>query len=106
MNHRRYSAFLFISSFMKRFLYATIVLMLIAGCTPVPGGPSASSGSSSSAQNLSVVASFYPLAYFARRIGGDAAAVTQITPGGVEPHDYEPSPQQIASVHDAKVFLM
>ncbi len=57
-------------------------------------------------QKLSVAASFYPLAYFSEQIGGDLVSVAQITPGGVEPHDYEPSPQELALAHDAKVFFM
>lgn len=55
---------------------------------------------------MPVAASFYPLAFLSEQIGGDAVSVTQITPGGVEPHDYEPTPQQIAAVHTAKVFIM
>jgi len=55
---------------------------------------------------LSVAASFYPLAYIAEQVGGDNVSVTQITPGGVEPHDYDPAPEQLKAVYDAKVFLM
>ncbi len=55
---------------------------------------------------VSVAASFYPLAFFAEQIGGSLVDVTQITPGGIEPHDFEPSPRDIAAIHDAKVFVM
>ncbi|MDZ4216697.1 MAG: zinc ABC transporter substrate-binding protein, partial [Candidatus Gracilibacteria bacterium] len=40
---------------------------------------------------LTIVASFYPLAYFTQEIGGSFVEVTTITPAGAEPHDYEPS---------------
>ncbi len=53
-----------------------------------------------------MVATIYPLAFVAEQVGGDFVSVVQITPGGVEPHDYEPSPQQLAQVHSADVFLM
>lgn len=52
-----------------------------------------------------VVATFYPLAYFAERIGGDAVEVSNLTPVGGEPHDFEPSPRQIVEVTEADLAL-
>jgi zinc transport system substrate-binding protein len=57
-------------------------------------------------QKISIAATFYPLAFLAEQIGGEFVTVIQITPGGIEPHDYEPTPQQLAAVHDADVFLI
>jgi len=54
---------------------------------------------------LSVAASYYPLYEFARQVGGSDVAVTNVTPAGVEPHEYEPSPQALARVDDADVFI-
>ena len=54
---------------------------------------------------LNVVASFYPIAEFARQVGGEYINVETITPSGIEPHDYEPNAQQIKSVYQADVFL-
>ncbi len=54
---------------------------------------------------LKVVASFYPYYYFATRIGGGAADVTNLLPPGVEPHDWEPSPSAVLSIHDADAFV-
>jgi zinc transport system substrate-binding protein len=39
---------------------------------------------------LDVVASFYPMADFAEKIGGDRVNVTTMVPSGAEPHDWEP----------------
>lgn len=63
---------------------------------------------SSQQQNnkINVVASFFPLADFAKNIGGDYVTVTNITPAGAEPHDYEPTAQDIAKVYNAKLFVM
>ena len=55
---------------------------------------------------LSVVATFYPLAYFAEEIGGDRILVKSIVPTGVEPHDYEPTPKNILTVNSADIFLI
>lgn len=52
-----------------------------------------------------VAASFYPLAFFAERVAGDALTVTMVTPGGVEPHDFEPSPQDIVRLQQADLFV-
>jgi zinc transport system substrate-binding protein len=53
-----------------------------------------------------VVGTFYPLAHFAQQAGGNLVAVANITPAGAEPHDYEPTPQDIAKAYGAKVFVM
>jgi zinc transport system substrate-binding protein len=55
---------------------------------------------------LHVTASFYPLYYFASRIGGEKAIVTNITPAGQEPHDYEPLPKDIATIEDSRLLLV
>lgn len=57
-------------------------------------------------QGIRVVASFYPLGYFAEQIVGDLGTVQVVTPAGAEPHDYEPTPGDIASMHDADVVVL
>src|SRR5436190_7263599 len=52
-----------------------------------------------------VVASFYPLQYVAQRIVGNNATVTSLTAPGVEPHDVELSPRQVATISGASVVL-
>ncbi|MDO8425586.1 MAG: zinc ABC transporter substrate-binding protein [bacterium] len=53
-----------------------------------------------------IAASFYPLAEFARQVGGDAVTVETLTPAGVEPHDVEPTPRQVAGALDADLLLV
>lgn len=52
-----------------------------------------------------VVASFYPLAEFARQVGGESVEVIQVTAPGVDAHDVQLSPQHILTVRSAHVFL-
>lgn len=52
-----------------------------------------------------VATSFFPLAEFARGVGGEDVDVLTITPNGTEPHEYEPTPEQVASLYRADVFL-
>jgi zinc transport system substrate-binding protein len=52
-----------------------------------------------------VVASFYPLAEAAERVGGDLVSVTNLTPPGVEPHDLELTPGQVEAITTADVVV-
>jgi zinc transport system substrate-binding protein len=69
------------------------------------GSPVADGGSGESGGRLKVVAGLYPLAYAAQQVGGDAVEVTTLTAPGVEPHDLELSPTQVAQIADADVVL-
>ena len=55
---------------------------------------------------LTVMTSFYPLYFFASQIAGDKATVYSITPAGAEPHDYEPTAQDIARIEDSKLLIL
>jgi zinc transport system substrate-binding protein len=57
-------------------------------------------------RTLNVTASFYPMAYLAERVGGEHARVTNLTPAGAEPHDFEPSARDIARIEDADVLIL
>ncbi|MFJ3660862.1 metal ABC transporter substrate-binding protein [Streptomyces sp. NPDC090119] len=66
-----------------------------------------SSAASGNTGKFDVVASFYPMAFLAERIGGDHVHVTTLTSPGQEPHDLEISPRQIGSMErsDAVLYL-
>ncbi|MDQ3874515.1 MAG: zinc ABC transporter substrate-binding protein [Actinomycetota bacterium] len=55
---------------------------------------------------LRVVASFYPLAYAAREVGGRGVDVENLSPPGIEPHDLEVSPRDVARIRAADVVLL
>lgn len=52
-----------------------------------------------------VVASFYPYYFAAQSVGQDRVNVVNLVPPGVEPHDWEPSPLDVKSIYDARVFV-
>ena len=54
---------------------------------------------------LQVTASFYPLADFAKNVGGEYVEVQNVTPAGAEPHDYEPAPRDLAAISSSDVFI-
>jgi zinc transport system substrate-binding protein len=67
--------------------------------------PLASISSPSPSDKVVVTTSFYPLADFAAQIGKDLVTVHNLTPAGAEPHDYEPSPQDLVTLQNSKVFV-
>ena len=72
-----------------------VLTLALAGCQGSGGGDG----------RPTVVAAFYPLAYAAEQIGGDAIDVIDLTPAGAEPHDLELSPQQVAQIAEADLVL-
>jgi zinc transport system substrate-binding protein len=60
----------------------------------------------SQSKKIQVVASFYPLYYFASQIGGNKVEVANITPPGAEPHDYEPTTQDIAHIEKTSILIL
>ena len=82
---------------MKRFLAALLLVaaFVMGGC----GQQAEQSG------KLSVAASFYPMAEFARAVGGDKAEVYTMIADGVEPHDWEPGARDLTRLAKAKVFV-
>lgn len=57
-------------------------------------------------KKLHVWASFYPVYFFSSQIGGDKAEVRNITPAGAEPHDYDPSTQDIARIENGDMLVL
>jgi len=55
---------------------------------------------------LQITTSFYPLYYLSQQIAGDKANVINITPAGAEPHDYEPTAQDIAQIENSKLLVL
>ena len=52
-----------------------------------------------------VVATFYPLYEYSRQVAGDRMEVVTLVPAGVEPHDWEPAPQDLLQLQKARVLV-
>ncbi len=59
-----------------------------------------------SSPKLQISTSFYPLYFFTTQIVGDKGDVKNITPVGGEPHDYEPTPQDIVTIQNGKLLIL
>lgn len=85
---------------MQKIFASILAAGMLAGCSPSSDLPADSAES-----GLKVSASFYPLAFVAERVGGARATVESIVPAGAEPHEYEPTPRQIAGLYESGVVL-
>ena len=70
--------------------------LLFAGCKKAEVKP---------ASGLQVVTTLFPLYDFARTIAGDKAVVTMLLPPGVEPHTFEPKPEDMIRISRAGLFI-
>lgn len=75
---------------------AALALAGAAGLTSLTACGDADAGGSSG--RTKIVASFYPVAWLAGRIGGDEVSVRTLTKPGAEPHDLELTARQVADV--------
>lgn len=91
---------LFVLAVIMKRMFFLIVLLLLVGCVEqkIPD-------SKSNVDKLNVVVSFHPLAEFTKAVGGDRVDVQSLVPNGVEPHDWDPSPQDMITLVNADVFI-
>ena len=54
---------------------------------------------------LQVVTTLFPIYDFARKVGGEKAQVRLLLPPGVEPHSFEPRPEDVVRVNHADLFI-
>src|SRR3954447_10879586 len=80
---------------MKRAAVLGLALGLLVGPTSACRGPRSG--------EHTVVASFYPLYFIAERVAGRYNDVVDLTPPGVEPHEYELTVRQVAEIDNARV---
>lgn len=81
-----------------------LALLLMTGLTGCGQDSTPATGGGRDDQ-LKVVATFYPLYEFASRVGGDRVVVENLTPVGMEPHDWEPNPREMARLTEANLIV-
>ncbi len=64
-----------------------------------------SSNSLANQSKIRIVASFYPIYEFSKKVGGDRIQIITLIPIGVEPHDFEPTIQQIQNAESANLVV-
>lgn len=71
--------------------------VLLGGC--------GSNSTESTKNGLAVVTTVYPAYDIAKQVGGDKVNVTMLVPPGTEPHDWEPTVNDLKAVGKAKLFI-
>lgn len=90
---------------MKNILWPLGLVVLVLGSLMVYAVVKGGETKPVNEDQLQVVATFYPLAFAAQEIGGNAVVVTNLTNGGLEPHDFEPTASDIIAMQEASVLL-
>ncbi len=75
-----------------------IVLLLTASCQK-------KDDKQPETKKIIIVTTLFPLYDFAKNIGGQHAAVSLLLPPGVEPHSFEPKPEDIIRINKADIFV-
>jgi zinc transport system substrate-binding protein len=101
--------------FIATILYFTTTEVLASSnSTPVTRGNTSaissttisSSSSPTIAEKVRVVASFYPIFEFVKKVGGDRVEATSLIPVGTEPHDFDPTVQQVRNAETADMVVL
>lgn len=82
-------------------MLAAVALVALAACNA--GG---SSTAHKPGDQIQVVTTFSTLNSFVNAVGGPYVHVTNLVPIGASPEDYQPAPQDIATLSDAQVLVM
>lgn len=98
---------------------ALSLVLVIAGCGGGGQGGGNAANSANAAANtagsneavaakqpLRIQTSFYPMYEFTKQVAGDLATVELLVPGGVEPHDWEPSPRDIRKLTESDLLIV
>lgn len=75
------------------------------GAVLVAGAGACAADAGGEDDTFDIVAAFYPLQFAAEQVAGSAASVTGLAPPGVEAHDLELTPSQVADVNDADLVV-
>ncbi|MGG2065994.1 metal ABC transporter substrate-binding protein [Bacillus sp. S14(2024)] len=81
------------------FSFVLIFTLIFAGCSKQNNTSNKKDG------KLSIYTTIFPLADFAKKIGGDYVDVTAIYPPGADSHTYEPTQKQTVQVAKADLFV-
>ncbi|ENH96887.1 Mn/Zn ABC transporter extracellular binding protein [Gracilibacillus halophilus YIM-C55.5] len=56
-------------------------------------------------EELKIFTTVYPIQYFTERVAGDEASVESILPAGSNPHNYEPTSEEIVKIAESDAFI-
>jgi ABC-type Zn uptake system ZnuABC Zn-binding protein ZnuA len=81
-------------SMQRNFLFALLIFTLLPACAPNPANDSA------------ILTSTTFLADITRNVAGGRVTVDSLLPVGVDPHNYQPTPQDMAKIERGKLIII
>ena len=94
-------------NYKKISLLVIIMLMFlsITACTGKEDYKDTLSDNTPSNDKITIYTTIFPLYDFAKNVGGEYVEVINLIPTGAEPHSWEPSPQDMAKLQQADIFI-
>jgi zinc transport system substrate-binding protein len=82
-----------------------VVALALSALTACSSDANSPASSTTTEKKPVVIAGIYPLQYLAEQLVGSLADVQGVIPPGVEPHEYELTPSQVAAVQSADLVV-
>lgn len=82
-----------------------LIFFMLTGCSGNLTGQPEKARQTGPGEKIKVLTTIYPLYDFTRNVGKDKVDVTNLTPPGAEPHEWEPSPKDLAGLQKADVLI-
>ncbi len=89
----------------KRIATLIAASLILAACSSTQETATPQETTEVATEKIQIVAGFYPLAYAAEGIAGDLAEVVSLSGPGVEPHDLELTPGDVAKINDSDLVV-
>lgn len=82
-----------------------IKLLVVFGLVMILASCGRKTATEESQEGLKVITTFFPVYEFTRQVVGSEGEVSLLVDGNIDPHDFEPSAQDIARIQEADVFV-
>lgn len=89
----------------RKLLYFAVVILVVIGAVFLISKRPLLHNQTSNSNKLQVITTLYPLYDFVKNIGQDKVEVILLLPPGVEPHAFEPRPNDVIAINQAGVFV-
>lgn len=89
---------------MKSLFIGLAAMVIITGCSNGPDKKTDANAHNDD-EKVKIVTTFYPMYEFTKNVVGGSAEVELLIPSTIEPHDWEPTPKDIAKIQDANLFV-
>ena len=89
----------------KRIATLIAASLILAACSSTQETATPQETTEVATKKIQIVAGFYPLAFAAEGVAGDLAEVVSLAGPGVEPHDLELTPGDVAKINDADLVV-